>query len=151
MHITMPPVTHDTPAVHFPYDVRQRVFTEAAGGHRPPAESGLKVTADGLALAFEIVGDLTGVPRRGRSPSSEWPATATALDDRDLRLRLLARKYGRSGFTAEDEARLEILTTRLRRVLVRVTEQDVSALESVSRDIESSRALRLRLQKKYGG
>lgn len=100
--------------------------------------------------ADSVIGTPKASPAQGRELSrarSEAPANS-ALNDRSLRLRLLAKKYGQGsrGFVAEDQARLTIVTERLRRAVVRVTESDVSSLESAADLLEHSQSLRARLE-----
>lgn len=92
----------------------------------------------------------TGDELRGKSRASEARRIATPPDDavnrdRDARVALLARKY-EGVSTTEDEARIEILTQRLRKLSPRVTTKDldnVSAmlgqLEEVSSNLDEIR------------
>lgn len=53
------------------------------------------------------------------------------------RLVLLARKYAQKRFPMEDEARLMLLTEKLRRMVPRVTEDDLDKLSEIASFLES--------------
>lgn len=148
MLIQSPPATQNTPAIEMPYSADAPELTGIggeAGGHL-----GYLMTGDGPAVRWEVHGDLTGAPvAKNASADASSNGTNTG-DERDLRLRLLATKYGRSGFSREDQARLEILNERLRRVMLRVSEEDVAVLEETAQQLEDSRDLRRQLEEKYG-
>jgi len=72
-------------------------------------------------------------------------------DPNQLRLRLLARKYGRSSFSPEDDARLEIVTARLEGLIRRVEEEDFEELAKTTERVLEARQLRERIEKKHGG
>jgi hypothetical protein len=149
MLIISPPVMQNTPATQMPYHTEFCELTQVADTITSFLGAGTVLTGDGLAIKWEMPSDLTGAPRETRA-HRETPPEATITGERGLRLRLLARKYGRSSFTREDEARLEILNERFRRVMQRVSEDDVVALESTAQQLEDSRELRKRIEEKYG-
>jgi len=150
MMVTPPPAMEDTPAIHLPYQAEAGEVTREAGG-RAFMDTGPAMTGEWIAVRWDAPPDLTGAPRavpRSRTPA---PAAMTPADaERGLRNRLLARKYARSRFTREDDARLEILNERLRAVMRRVREEDLAALEATAQQIEGSRELRKQIEAKYG-
>jgi len=85
--------------------------------------------------------------RRGGVPAEE---DAFLLCTQDQRVALLARKYieGRH-FSDEEDARLRILTERLRRLIPRVTTEDLEKIESLVVDVneanKQNQAIRRRL------
>jgi hypothetical protein len=150
MLITSPSLAENTPAVRMPYVVQTHELTQIGGIQTFDVRRSDAVTADGLALQWKIDRDITGTPRADPTTAGPGPSMPESQDDRGLRLRLLAAKYGRSRFSREDEARLGILTARLRNVMTRVSEDDVVALEAASQKLEASRQLRKTLSQKYG-
>ncbi len=68
--------------------------------------------------------------------TTEPPDSTAALTDPDAvnaeRLEFLARKYAERDFSLEDDARLKILTERIRRLIPHVTEQDFERLEELA-------------------
>jgi hypothetical protein len=59
-------------------------------------------------------------------------AEATNVD----RIKLLARKYARKGLSTEDEARLAIVTERIRRLVPRVATEDFERLAEIAEEIK---------------
>ncbi|CAE6848945.1 hypothetical protein R75465_07071 [Paraburkholderia aspalathi] len=74
-----------------------------------------------------------------RSTVEQYPdnASAEAETVRDRRLRLLVAKF-ENETTYEDEARLHLLTARLRRLAPRVTVESVNALKAAADTIENA-------------
>jgi len=77
-------------------------------------------------------------------------ASGEAIKTRDLRLALLARKYASKEFPDEDRARLEIVTTRLRKMIPRVKAADFEALEKVAQETKAAQEKRLAVMRKLG-
>lgn len=105
------------------------------------------MTGDGLAPRWQWPLDLTRAS--GATPGfTAGPPTmaTTAMTECGARNRLLARRYGRSNLAREDEARLEILSARVRAVMRRVYEEDLAALESTAGQVERSRKLRTQIE-----
>ena len=76
----------------------------------------------------------TGSRRRLEGePDDEDP---TAVRAQDQRVTLLARKYIEGHFSGEEDARLRILTERLRRLIPRVTAGDLEAIESIAVEVD---------------
>lgn len=73
-----------------------------------------------------------------------------AQEVNEERLELLTRKYGNKSFSAEDEARLEALTEKVRRLIPRVTEKDWQALEEVTSRLDAIEERTRSIRKKYG-
>lgn len=68
---------------------------------------------------------------------------------RDTRVTLLARKYENGG-SVEDEARLKILTERLRRLSPRVTTRDLDAVTVVVSDLERASKDLAAIRERFG-
>lgn len=147
--MTIPILYSDTPAVQLPY-VEERQIDET-------------YRTDGFSsTTFTVVSTGEEVSPKWweeksvtawRSPDlreREAPTPLKGQTPGDLRLRLLARKYGRQHFSTEDQARLDILSARIQEAVARVEEEDVKMLEDAASEIESSRDLRRRLEKEYG-
>ena len=66
------------------------------------------------------------------------------------RARLLLKKYGRKGFSAEDEVRLEVLTDRVRLLLPQATQGDWQFLEDVNRRLDAIQERTERIRQRYG-
>lgn len=75
-------------------------------------------------------------------------ADSVAIETRDKRLVLLARKYAAKEFPDEDKARLEIVTERLRKMFPRVEAADFEQLERIAHDVESAEEKRLAFRRK---
>ncbi len=148
MPIQLPPTTQDTPAIEMPLCAGARDLT-ALGGEAAYGE-GYCETGDGPGVRWEVRVDLTAAPNPESVNADTVSNVAADGQQRDRRLRLLARKYGQRDFSREDQARLEILNQRLRRVIVRVSEDDVVGLEETAQQLEDSRNLRKQLEEKYG-
>ncbi len=85
---------------------------------------------------------------------SELEQLAPEADDpviraRDARVALLARKY-ESISTTEDDARLQILTQRLRRLSPRVTREDLNSLSTMVGQLEETSADLDEIRGKFG-
>jgi hypothetical protein len=130
-----------------PYHDETPVVTQAMDW---PRVAGGDLTGSPLPIILVIPSDRSGAAAEAEDTTRSVNGDARRDDDGSLRLRLLARKYGRSTFSREDDARLEILNERLSHVMRRVTDEDVAALESAAQQLESSRDLRRQLQDKYG-
>ena len=82
--------------------------------------------------------------------SSRVSHSEDAIDRaRDARVALLARKY-EGVSTVEDEARIGILTQRLRKLLPRVTPGDVDALSTMVGELEAVSANLDAIRSKFG-
>ena len=86
----------------------------------------------------------TAAELREAFPSKSLEQLAPEADDpviraRDARVALLARKYA-SISTTEDDARLQILTQRLRRLSPRVTPEDLNSLSTMVGQLEEMSA-----------
>jgi hypothetical protein len=68
---------------------------------------------------------------------------------RDARIALLARRY-EGGSSVEDDARIEILTLRLRKLSPRVTKSDVEGVEKMVADLEEVAANLDQIRSKFG-
>jgi hypothetical protein len=82
-------------------------------------------------------GDIVG---QEELPSSQSPGGETELSpaesaNRD-RLALLAREYVAGQLSTEEEARLKIVSERVRRLIPRVTAQDFEELERIATELE---------------
>jgi hypothetical protein len=64
-----------------------------------------------------------------------WNDTSDADSANKVRLALLARSYVAGQMSTEEEARLAIVTERVRRLIPRVTVEDMEALESIVQDV----------------
>ena len=73
----------------------------------------------------------------------------TEVANRD-RLVLLARQYESKKFSAEEEARLAILTERVRRLIPRVTEKDFEVLEELAVDLNKIKKETSELYRRIG-
>lgn len=71
---------------------------------------------------------------------------ATNID----RIKLLARKYARKGLSTEDEARLEIVTERIRQLIPRVTIEDFEHLGKIAEEIKNISDADNKLRKELG-
>lgn len=80
-----------------------------------------------------------------------WQTTShIPADDMNAnRITLLARKYAMSNMPPEDSARLDILTQRLRNMTSGVTEQDLTIMDDVTKQIDSANKLISRIQNDY--
>jgi hypothetical protein len=97
---------------------------------------------------FVVVGDITAFAEEART--EEWPVplpdTLSAVDgtaqvpEADVvnrtRLALLARQYEAARLSIEEEARLAIVTERVRRLIPRVTVDDFEALQAILEEAE---------------
>lgn len=84
-----------------------------------------------------------------------WQAPIQPLHDpvrqaEDHRLAILARKYEGTQLTREDEARVAILTQRLRRLLPRVTAKSWTIAEESVEELEAVAASVVEIRAKYG-
>lgn len=96
----------------------------------------------------------TAAELREAFPSKSLEQLAPEADDpviraRDERLALLARKY-ESMSTREDDARLQILTQRLRRLSPRVTPEDLNSLSTMVGQLEETSADLDEIRAKFG-
>ena len=107
-------------------------------------------TGDGYFVDWRPVTDLSGrevgTPSELREPQ---PSTRTNTDE-DLRLSMLARKYARTAFSREDEARLAIVSERLRKTLSRIDASDVAELDVATDAVGRITEFREALETKYG-
>lgn len=71
-------------------------------------------------------------------------------DENTRRLKLLARKYARKGLTSEEQARLEIVSERVRRLIPRVTAEDFERLEALAEEVRHLRELDEEVRHKMG-
>jgi len=71
-------------------------------------------------------------------------------DENTKRLKLLARKYARKALTREEEARLEIVSERVRQLMPRVTAQDFERLEALAKEVSRLRELDEEVRRKIG-
>ncbi len=104
-----------------------------------------------ISIERSVEGWLTGsgqglASRYGHHVDDESHEDTAVVSARDARLALLVKKYESERFSREDDARLEMLTRRLRRLSPRVTAADldrldavVEKLEEISSDIDSLR------------
>ena len=69
-----------------------------------------------------------------------WNDPSEAESANKVRLALLARSYVAGQMSTEEEARLAIVTERVRRLIPRVTVEDMEALESIVQDVARIRA-----------
>ncbi len=99
--------------------------------------------ADSTATAAEVRSSPRQSVRRVPAPDP------TALDPRDARLALLARKY-EGAASVEDTARLQILNERLRRLAPRVTREDVAQVAEMVADAEGIAARLATMKAKLG-
>jgi hypothetical protein len=99
----------------------------------------------------EVVPETEPEPSREETSSREAspsPIGDTEIANRD-RLELLARAYVAGKLSPEEDARLAIVTERVRRLIPRVTVDDVEQLERVAEDVrrieaeDTERRLRL--------
>jgi len=82
-------------------------------------------------------------------PVREIPSADPVARARDMRVSLLARKYeGLS--TVEDDARLAILTARLRKLAPRVTAADIDNLTTMVAELEQVSANLDEIRSKFG-
>lgn len=96
----------------------------------------------------------TGAELRGQFGANEARRIATPPDDavdraRDARVALLARKY-EGVSTTEDEARIEILTQRLRKLSPRVTTTDLDNLSTMIGQLEEVSSNLDEIRSKFG-
>ena len=96
----------------------------------------------------------TAAELREAFPSKSLEQLAPEADDpviraRDARVALLARKY-ESISTREDDARLQILTQRLRRLSPRVTPEDLNSLSTMVDQLEETSADLDEIRAKFG-
>ncbi|MFO8074263.1 MAG: hypothetical protein R6V85_20570 [Polyangia bacterium] len=73
------------------------------------------------------------------SAAADEPVTDKVTQTRDKRLVLLARKYASQEFSAEETARLEIVTARLRKMVPRVEAADFELLEQIADDADAAK------------
>lgn len=100
------------------------------------------------------VSTATAAELRDAFPSKSLEQLAPEADDpviraRDARVALLARKY-ESISTTEDDARLQILTQRLRRLSPRVTPEDLNRLSTMVGELEETSADLDEIRGKFG-
>lgn len=82
-----------------------------------------------LSLTSSMPGDWLDAEEFDLQP----PPVRTEIETtRDKRLTLLARKYEGRSLVVEEEARLKLLTERLRRLVPRVTEEDWEQLTDIA-------------------
>jgi hypothetical protein len=149
MQFSSPPIEKDTPAIQLLYKGEAFERTQLAGTPVLLFGAAAMLTGDDLVTYWDLPGELTGVSREAKADRGKASRSFSSDGERDVRLHLLARKYGRASFSPEDEARLEILNERLRGVMQRVREEDVAALESAAQQLEDSRALRKHIEEKF--
>ena len=82
----------------------------------------------------------------GQTPIHEEDEVSRA---REARLMLLARRYERVA-SPEDDARMHILTQRLRRLAPRVTESDTNELSSMFGELEAMSESVSAIRRRYG-
>jgi hypothetical protein len=87
--------------------------------------------------------------RTGRGGNPRGQSDDEVLKARDARLALLARKY-EGVASAEDGARLQILTERLRKLAPRVTPHDLEQVVEMVADAESIAARLAAVKDKFG-
>ena len=73
-----------------------------------------------------------------------------ASTENSKRIKLLARKYARKGLTPEENARLEIVSERVRQLMPRVTEADLEGLEKLFQEVERIREVDKDVRQKLG-
>jgi hypothetical protein len=138
--VYVPPTLPPTQSVTVALDQQRAASADAA--------------ATGEDLKFycqeEVIATIAG-PDARQVAFAPARSRAEKPDPNDLRLRLLARKYGRSSFSPQDEARLEIVTARLEGLIRQVEEEDFEELAKTAERVLESQQLRERIAKKYGG
>lgn len=93
--------------------------------------------------------ELTTLVERSQAPLKTVPTEDVADRARDARVALLARKYeGLS--TVEDDARLAILTARLRKLSPRVTSTDIDNLTTMVGELEQVSSNLDEIRSKFG-
>lgn len=100
------------------------------------------------------VSTATAAELREAFPSKSLEQLAPEADDPviragEARVALLARKYA-SISTTEDDARLQILTQRLRRLSPRVTPEDLNSLSTMVGQLEETSADLAEIRAKFG-
>ncbi len=121
-------------------------------GQQQAASRDAAATGEDLKLYSreELVATIAGPD--GRQIAFTRPRSgAEKPDPNQLRLRLLARKYGSSSFSPQDDARLEIVTARLEGLIRQVEEKDFVELAKTAERVLEAQQLRERIAKKYGG
>jgi hypothetical protein len=95
------------------------------------------VAQDRTAFAEEATAEELPLPLRD-TMSAAWEASQVSEADvaNRTRLTLLARQYEAARLTIEEEARLAIVTERVRRLIPRVTVDDFEALQAILEDAE---------------
>jgi hypothetical protein len=87
--------------------------------------------------------DDQAIRTRGNAASDQplaWNDRSDAESANKVRLALLARSYVAGQMSTEEEARLAIVTERVRRLIPRVTAEDMEALEGIAQDVARIRA-----------
>jgi hypothetical protein len=147
-----PPLANDTPAIKMPYSETTHEdtsdFAQLSIANRPNIIF-FHTTGEDILSQWWSSGVVTGAETYDSTPVPRKTDVGKRASN-SLRLNLLAKKYAGRTFSNEDEARLTILTERIRRAVARVDEEDVAILEEAALEIEQSRALRARLTEKYG-
>jgi hypothetical protein len=72
------------------------------------------------------------------------------MTDEELRIFLLARKYGSRAFPPEDSERLAIVSKRVQHLLSVIDEKDVVLLEEAAASLEESARDCRSIARKYG-
>ena len=97
----------------------------------------LLVLQDRTALAEEARGEELSLPPPAATPSFEEVSQVSEAEAANrTRLALLARQYVTGKVSMEDEARLAIVSERVRRLIPRVTVEDFEALEGILAEVE---------------
>jgi len=111
---------------------------------------------------FPIVGDSTAFAEESKEEGLALPAPDTIsageeafqVSEADVanrtRLALLARHYEAARLSIEEEARLAIVTERVRHLIPRVTEDDFEALQAILEDVERIKSADIERRRRLG-
>lgn len=73
-----------------------------------------------------------------------------AITENSRRLQLLARKYARKALTSEEQARLDIVSERVRQLMPRVMATDLEKLEELAQEAARFREIAENVRRKQG-
>jgi hypothetical protein len=118
---------------------------------------GLRLLA--LPIALQALKSLKRSPKAMGFPIDEWlndlwktspEFEAVLMNTNTQRLELLARKYGKHGFSSEDEDRLAALTEQVRELIPRVTGRDWEFAHEIASRVDETDKEVTRMRRKYG-
>lgn len=128
---------------------KKRPFLYVVGKELPEERWGSFTSTNSVSYIPNSIDDGNSTEIEGNIPTTDHKPDYSETVNRD-RIELLAKKYAKKKFSKEDDARLAIVTQRIRQLIPRVAIEDFEALADIAEEIQRINEMDDKLRNELG-